>query len=56
VGLLEGGRVLGNFSFFGKKMLVFSRDFENLAPISWIEGAKSVDSSIDSPASRIASL
>ena len=36
-GLLEGERVLRNFSFFEKKnACFFSHDFENLATISWM--------------------
>jgi len=47
-GISAGGREFWKFSFFEKRMLVFSCDFENLPTISWMKEAESVDSSLNS--------
>jgi hypothetical protein len=47
-GISAGRREFWKFSFFEKRMLVFSCDFENLLTISWMKETESVDSSVDS--------
>jgi hypothetical protein len=45
VGFAEG-RVLSTSFFWTNECLLFSRDFENLITISWMEEGESVDSTV----------